>query len=526
MSQSADITALRSALESLADPDAPLLSIATLVASIREESCRPLLLDAIIEATGAERAFLLEGSDDGTFRALAARTLDREDILNPLEKVVLPIAERAVERNQEWWTGDLGSEPEWQRLERERQPKTRSLLLIPLGTDRRLLYLDHRFGEIPSGCVSDPRVALISLAFAFARSGHHEPVENNTRRGKRSGRGTAGSSSTSAIEGDDSPPIIIGRHPKMIEIRTLIDRVAASRAPILVTGESGTGKELIARSIHRGSNSAAGPFVSENCGAIAENLIETELFGCVKGAYTGATEDRPGLFELANGGTIFLDEIGDTTSGLQKKLLRVLQEGMVRRVGGSELIPVKVRVVSATNRDLNSEVARGNFREDLFYRLNVINIHLPPLRERQSDIPLIAEHILEKLNEESGESKSYTPRLLEALARHRWPGNIRELQNELRRVHALSEEELDPEKLSIRVREETPTPAVAGGLDDVIAAGSLRKATSKMERLWLEEALRRFGGNRAQVCQALGIPKTTLYAKMRRYHLDRPDSGG
>lgn len=525
MSQSADNTAFLSVLEALAHPESTLPSVTDLVAGIGGSDSRRQLLDAAISLTQAERGFFIEASEGENFEVLTARTFDGEGILNPLEKVVLPIASRALERNQSWWTADLDGETDWQRLKLERQPKTRSLLLIPLETGSRLLYLDHRFQEIPQEAGLDPRLSLIALALAFTPSPDTAAFKKSPAgEGKTSSRPSRKPSSANR-ESLDSSPIIIGEHPEMVEVKALIERVAPSRAPVLITGESGTGKELIARAIHHGSDSADGPFVSENCGAIAENLLETELFGCVKGAYTGATDDRPGLFELADGGTIFLDEIGDTSQGLQKKLLRVLQEGMIRRVGGSEMIPVDVRVVSATNRDLNSEVSAGNFREDLFYRLNVINIHLPPLRDRRSDIPLISEHILENLNAESGIDKSFTPRFLEVLSGHRWPGNIRELQNEIRRVHALSEEEMDPENLSSRVTARVSEEAPESGLDEVIAAGSLRQATEAVERRWLSEALRRYHGNRAQVCQALGIPKTTLYAKMRRYQLEDPDQG-
>ena len=292
-------------------------------------------------------------------------------------------------------------------------------------------------------------------------------------------------------------------------------------APILVTGESGTGKELAARSVHDRSPRAEGPFVSENCGAITETLLETELFGCVKGAYTGATEDRPGLFELAHGGTIFLDEIGDTSPGLQKKLLRVIQEGVIRRVGGQELIHIDVRIVSATNRDLASEVQQGRFREDLFYRLNVINVHLPPLRERGSDITLIAQHFLDGLNEERGTDFEFDAEIQKHLLSHGWPGNIRQLQNEIRRIHALAADQLNVHDFSDQTPQSvSPVSSQASaGLDSVIAAGSMKSLVEQLEKQWIAEALEKFGDRRGEVCKSLGIPKTTLYAKMKRYGL-------
>ncbi|MFQ5655101.1 MAG: sigma-54 interaction domain-containing protein, partial [Planctomycetota bacterium] len=315
-------------------------------------------------------------------------------------------------------------------------------------------------------------------------------------------------------------PSIIGQHPDVLEILALIDRIAPTSAAVLITGESGTGKELIAREIHEQSPWSDAPFISENCGAITETLLEMELFGSVKGAFTGADQDRPGLFEITSGGTLFLDEIGDTSPGLQKKLLRVLQESKVRRVGGNELIPVKVRVVSATNRDLFAEVRAGNFREDLFYRLNVINIMLPALRDRREDIPLLAEHFLQQLNDESGIEKRIPPALLEALLTHSWPGNIRELQNEVRRCYALSPLELDPGNLSPRVGAPQERPGRQPfELDAVLEKGSLRAATEDLEQEVLAAALKRFRGNRAVICSKLKIPKTTLYSKLKRYGL-------
>ncbi|MBT6784613.1 MAG: sigma-54-dependent Fis family transcriptional regulator, partial [Planctomycetes bacterium] len=310
------------------------------------------------------------------------------------------------------------------------------------------------------------------------------------------------------------PVSIIGEHPDILAMHQLIQRVAPSQAPILVTGESGTGKELAARSIHQHSLRPDGPFISENCGAIAENLLETELFGCMKGAFTGATTDRPGLFELAHGGTIFLDEIGDTSAGLQKKLLRVIQEGVIRRVGGQESIQIDVRVLSATNRDLSAEVKGGRFREDLYYRLNVINVHLPPLRERGTDISLIANHFLAGLNQEAGTDKQMSAELTEVLLQHDWPGNIRELQNEIRRVHALGEDQLSSTDLSPRVIEKDHTlhqnSTNRAGLDRVRSCGSLKDAIEQLEAEWISEALDRCNGRRGQVCEWLGIPKTTL----------------
>ncbi len=488
---------------------------------------RVALLDSAIVAAGAERGFLLEHTDDG-WDVRVARTFEGEDVLNPLDKVILPLVERAVERGEGFSSSDLTADDCWPSLERQRTPRTRSLRVIPLPDGAGVLYLDHRFQaweSAPDAATLSAVIALLSwVSVREERTRTVERLQEELRRARSEARSRTGAPASGRVGAGDRPstdgPAIIGDHAEIIEIQQLIDRVAPSDAPVLITGESGTGKELVARAIHARSPRATGPFVSENCGAITESLLESELFGCVKGAYTGADEDRPGLFELASGGTIFLDEIGDTSPGLQKKLLRVLQEGVVRRVGGGDVVPVEVRVLSATNRDLYREVQTGNFREDLFYRLNVINIQLPPLRDRRDDVPLLAEHFLAQLNERSGMEKEISPEWIEALLTHHWPGNIRELQNEVRRSHALSGRVLDPAHLSPRVGGGAKENSTGVSLDSVLDAGSLKDAIENFERQVIEAALRRFRGNRAKVCDSLAIPKTTLYAKIRRYGLE------
>lgn len=474
------------------------------------------LIDLSVQTTGAERGFLLRRDGNDRWDCLGARNLDGEDIRHPLDKILVPLIERALEQKTPWSCSDIAGLPDRGRWDRERLPRTSAAHIIPLGSDH-LLYLDHRFGPLCEGSGDDPMLALALVGIQFALSLQAGSDDKPTATTKIS------SARLKPAVSNDKPITMIGQHPDIIALQQLIDRVAPSGAPILITGESGTGKELAARSIHQQSEHASGPFISENCGALAENLLETELFGCMRGAFTGATNDRPGLFELAHGGTIFLDEIGDTSAGLQKKLLRVIQEGVVRRVGGQESIEVDVRVLSATNLDLSSEVRNGRFREDLYYRLNVINVHLPPLRDRGEDITLIASHFLEGLNKETGTTKQMTGDLISALLKHGWPGNIRELQNEIRRVHALGGDQLDAEFLSQRVggTVESSTRPTDGqtGLDRIQAAGSLKEAIEKLEAEWIAAALDRFDGHRGQVCQWLGIPKTTLYAKMRRYGL-------
>ena len=233
--------------------------------------------------------------------------------------------------------------------------------------------------------------------------------------------------------------VFIGQSPAVKAVLEIVERVAKTRATVLITGESGTGKELIARMLHEKSDRASGPFVPVSCAAIPETLIEVELFGAVKGAYTGAETDRIGKFEAANGGTLFLDEIGEVPLMVQAKLLRVIQEREIQRLGSNESIPIDVRLITATNRDLEQEVAARNFREDLYYRLNVVHIHLPPLRERPEDIPLLAEYFMKKYAAENGRALEWlSPETIALLQRHCWKGNVRELENTIEAAVALA----------------------------------------------------------------------------------------
>jgi transcriptional regulator with GAF, ATPase, and Fis domain len=245
---------------------------------------------------------------------------------------------------------------------------------------------------------------------------------------------------------------IIGVSAPMQKVYALLEKVLPSSYPVLIQGESGTGKELVARALHKYGPRKDKPFVSENCAAIPETLLESELFGHKKGAFTGAVADRKGHFEVANTGTIFLDEIGDMSAGMQTKLLRVLQDGEVRAVGGDKVAHVDVRVIAASNKDLRELVSKRLFREDLFFRLNVITIYLPPLRDRKDDIPLLVHHFMKKVTGESKRELEVTAGALKAMQRYRWPGNVRELENEVRRGVALCDDVIDAPDLSPEVR--------------------------------------------------------------------------
>jgi len=309
---------------------------------------------------------------------------------------------------------------------------------------------------------------------------------------------------------------VVGKSPKMIEVYRTIGTVAMGDSTILITGESGTGKELIARAIHEASNRKGKPFVSINCSAFPETLLESELFGYMKGAFTGATTNKKGLFETAEGGSIFLDEIGDMTSAMQVKLLRVLQERRFRPLGRNEEIPVDLRVIVATNQDLHVRIQDGQFREDLYYRIAVINIHLPALREKSEDIGPLAFHFLQQYAEKIGKTiNGISPEALRILESYDWPGNVRQLENTIERAVALeTTQTIQPERLPENVRErisplEQPLFTLPEGLFD------LEKFLSDIERNIIEQALRQAEGNQTATAQRLMLTKGSLRHKIQ-----------
>ena len=306
----------------------------------------------------------------------------------------------------------------------------------------------------------------------------------------------------------------------------MIERVAPFDLSVLVTGESGTGKEMVARAIHYESRRAERPFITENCGALPDTLLESELFGYKRGAFTGAVEDRIGLFQQADGGTLFLDEIGETSPAFQVKLLRVLQEGEFRPLGSNRPVNVDVRVIAATNRDLEEDVRTGRFREDLYYRLATIALHVPPLRERPMDLPLLAQHLLETSNRHLGCAvEGFSPETLACMAAYRWPGNIRELQNEILRMVALSDAPLlSASLLSPRVLR-VPAPELASAQDGLTGglSGGLKERMEQLEVRVLRDAMLRHHGNKSRAARELGLSRVGLRAKLARHGLEQEE---
>jgi two-component system nitrogen regulation response regulator NtrX len=325
---------------------------------------------------------------------------------------------------------------------------------------------------------------------------------------------------------------MVGRSPSLEKVGDAIRRAAPTNATVLITGESGVGKELVARAIHRNSLRKDEPFVQVNCAAIPEELIESELFGHEKGSFTGATEKQIGKFELAHKGTIFLDEVGDMSLRTQAKVLRVLQEGEVERIGSQKTIQVDVRVIAATNKDLEREIEAGRFREDLYFRLSVLPIRVPPLREKPDDIPLLVEHFVRQFCAENNfRPKTFTPAAMESLRRHSWRGNVRELRNAVERLLIMAEDdEIAPEHLEDVLRR----PAAAGAADEPAAPagaappgspGTLRDFKEGAERAFLVQKLRENAWNISATANAIGTPRSNLYKKLEAYGISQEKDG-
>jgi len=437
------------------------------------------VLDALIEVARAERGFLVvrEGAD---FAVVSARHMDHEEVRRAREKVSRTVLERALVEGKPM----LASDAEIAGSASLQEQKVRSVCALPLRSCRGVAYLDHRF---ESGLFRDLEyLARFADQLDTALRSARELEDLRSRERTRYGD-------------------LVGTSKPMRDLYGALDRVAASPYPVLVYGESGTGKELVARAIHRQGPRSKGPFVPANCAVLPEQLVDSELFGHQKGAFTGADRDRPGLFEQAHGGTLFLDEVACLSREGQESFLRVLETGEVRRLGAARTELVDVRVVAATNDDLERV---DGFRKDLFYRLNVLKLDLPPLRERKDDVPLLADHFLAKIAGETGQPpKRLTREALGSLLEHRWPGNVRELENALRRAAALTDAEaLDTADLAF-LRERAPGPAGAEGvvsLDDYVRDVLTRWGT-KME---IQE-----------LADRLGISRKTLWEKKKKLGL-------
>ncbi len=512
----------------------------------RPETLPDRILDAANELTGAERGFLIvrsqasartEGADNEAselgpgWQVVAARNIDRENVKKALRKVSKSITSQVLESGLPLRSDDAANDDALNPRQSVTELKLRSVLCVPMRVGdevRGCLYVDNRFaqGQFDEGmqelleafadqaALALERVRLLDENALMLRSLEIANAELKSALAEQSKALDSLSEGfvPSGLELRFSYPSIIGRGRAITAMLTVVDRITDGDFPVLLLGESGTGKELVARALHENGPRREKPFIGVNCGAIAEGLLESELFGAVKGAYTGAVRDRAGLIEAADGGVLFLDEIGEMSLSLQAKLLRVLQEKKLRRVGGNEELDVDVRVLSATHRDLAREVVATRFREDLYYRLKVVQIEVPPLRERREDIATLVEHFLTKLhleNRGAGRAKpQITRECLERLMAHDWPGNVRELQNEITRMYALGGDVLGPDLIGHLSK----APRLA---HQVGVKGLVGRRMEDVEAELIRATLEMTGGKRGEAARVLGIPRRTFYNRLK-----------
>lgn len=527
------------------------LSIATALNEERELT-RMLtqIVDAAIQLGGAERGFLILGAGEEQ-TVEVARNFAQEEVLSPEHKVSRTIARRVLASGQSELTTNAQQDDRFRDLQSVADLRLRSVLCVPIRIEGKVggvLYVDNRlqqqvFGEREKSLLN----ALCDYAgIAIQNARSREQLVRKTMdlqdamtrvdqlnaalRGQLQQK-TAElteireeiQKETGGIRTKHDYKFIVGHGRAMRAVFSLLDKYVDADDPVLITGESGTGKELVARAIHSQSRRAQKPFVSENCAALPEALLESELFGYVKGAFTGAVQNKKGLLERADGGVLFLDEVGDMTLDLQKKLLRVLQEGEVRPLGGSETRKVDVRLITATNRNLEELVRDGEFREDLFYRISVLPIALPPLRERKEDIPLLCKRFLADAQHPQHGRVRLDPAALQRLIEHDWPGNVRELQNELRRASVLCdgvilESHLAPHVISgsrqgsISIVDDGSVPAERGTtLPDMVADLEVRE----IKKAWAKS-----GGNKSRAADMLGLSRFALQRKLEKHGMD------
>jgi serine/threonine-protein kinase PknK len=516
------------------------------------ERLLPQIVDAAIRTTEAERGFMVL-DESSTLISAVARNFVGEALSEPETRFSHTIVREVLETGEGRLTVNAQSDERFKSLKSVEDLRLRSVLCVPLRVAGRIegtLYLDNRLQQ--HAFTEEDRQLLVVLADISGvairnarlvsdlrnknhalRDAHDRVAELNARLEGKVKRQVAElkevreelAESRKALGLRHDYRKIIGDSPAMQEVFRLLDRYVDSSDPVLILGDSGTGKELVARAVHEQGPRREGPFVSENCAALPESLLESELFGYERGAFTGATRNHKGLFEQAKGGTLFLDEVGDMSPDLQSKLLRVLQEKEVRPLGSSRTVPIDVRLVTATHRDLPGMVKESEFREDLFYRLHVLPIRLPPLRERRGDVPQLVQHLMRRA---CLDAKRPIPRIdsktLDRLSEYSWPGNIRELENELRRALLLCEGVLLPEHFSEKVQHpqlsiemNAPLPSETGS--------SLPELVRRLEETEIRRAFARTAGNKSKAADLLGISRFALQRKLDKFEIEGEGSG-
>lgn len=504
------------------------------------------IMDSVLAILNAERGFmvLMEGRGQES-KIAVARNIDRETISKPLFKISRSIAERVAQTGAPVLTIDAKEDPRFDESVSVHDLKLRSIICVPLrGRERVIgtLYADNRFQsgafrqndlDLMEAFADQAAIAIENAKLIEENIKKNIELENSRARieamAKRLEKKVVIQQQEIESIREDLEQSreklflkynyegIIGASESVKEVLKLLDRITDSNVSVLIEGESGTGKELVAKAIHYNGPRRKAKFVTENVSAIPETLLESELFGHEKGAFTGAYEQKRGLFEIAHNGTLFLDEIGDMSMGMQAKLLRALQEGEIRRVGGKDIVHVDVRIISATNKDISSLIEEKRFREDLYYRLNVVRIPLAPLRERRDDIPLLAAHFI---REETGgrEDIKVDPAAMALFMDHEWPGNVRELANEIRRAILIGAKIIRPEHLSDKIRSR-PETEPAAQFKNRSKSLNLKQALEIEEERAIRNALEEAKGNRVQAAKILGIGRRTLYMKLEKYGL-------
>ncbi len=439
--------------------------------------------------------------------------------LNPIRfSDDLGVAGWVYRHNQPAIIDDVSKEERYLKgIDSQNEFTTRNMVCLPMRTRRGIIGVLYVLNKLDGGFTSRDVWMLESLVSTIAIA-----IENAVLYGELRNHASTLEHENRLLKSADHQRYnrqgIVGSSRAMRRAFHLFDKVMDSSTAVLLLGETGTGKELAARTIHHNGPRRNRPFVVENCASLSRSLLESELFGHVKGAFTGATADKKGLFEMAKGGTVFLDEIGEIPLDMQAKLLRVLQEGQLRPVGGSRTITVEFRLITATNRDLRNEVSAGRFREDLYYRINVFPITLPPLSERAEDIPLLADHFLRILSVKKGRTvERISPDAMEYLTNYKWPGNIRELENEIERAVLLAApgRTIRRAHLSNKFFARDLPPHLPKANQE-----TLPSYIQRIEKRWIEQVLKETHGNRTQAAKLLGLTRQGLLKKMKRYHID------
>ena len=513
------------------------------------------IVDAAIALCGAERGFLIlvEGSEQSVE---VARNFAQEEVATPEDKVSRTIARRVLETGVPELTTNAQEDDRFRDLQSVADMRLRSILCIPIriaGKIGGVLYVDNRLQM--QVFQEREKLLLVSLADHAGVAIHNAQAMEQLRARQNdlqaalervdqlnaALKGQLRETTAELSEAREELSVqsigrrnkfdyrqIVGTGRAMRAVFGLLDKYIEASDPVMITGESGTGKELVARAIHKQSGRKDHPFISENCAALPEALLESELFGYVKGAFTGAVGDKKGLLEAAHGGVLFLDEVGDMPLDLQSKLLRVLQDGEVRPLGSSTKVSVDIRLITATNRNLDEMVRDGEFREDLFYRISVLPVHLPPLRERREDVPHLIKRFLADLQRETGSRVRVSSEAMEKLAAYSWPGNVRDLQNELRRASILCDGIILDSHLSEPVRSGQSGAASSLADDGSVPAErgtSLPDMVVELEVREIRKAWEKAQGNKSRAADMLGLSRFALQRKLEKYGIGDDKDG-